>query len=301
MAGLRRARSISATIWPYGRWRAEISNGDGYADIVAGNYIAANSPAGQTTGAAYIIFGRPRQEFPPQIDIDYSTSLPHPDVVIWGELLEKYPTRLAIGDLDGDGIDDLLASTISGPGEFDMVPGIGEIHGWWGKPEWQSIYYTQIDEFDFSLQGAGTYTVGSEMTTGDLDGDGRDDLIVGSLTGSGAAPPDRRSMGEYRIIFGRPRGEWPIWGNAVDLTNVLIVGAHTGDAGTTNGPFEWGIAFSLATGTRDGDGYEDLLIGAGGLMRPDGTEPGGGYVICGRRRSAWEPVVSPASSARGAA
>lgn len=269
-------------------------NGDGYADIILGNDRACD-PAGPcpSDGAAYVIFGRPRNQFPPVIDVDYTSALPHPDVLIRGDGAEHYPFALAVGDLDGDHIDDLLASTISGYGEGNVTPGTGEIHGWFGKYTWKPVYDTQIDDFDFALQGGQDYKAGFALVTGDVDGDGRDDLIVGSPTGDRAAlPGDRLNMGEYRILFGRSRSLWPKWGGVIDMTDVLILGAETGDAFNLNGPQEWGICFSMATGDRDGDAYRDLVIGAGQVRRPDdGLRPGAAYLLRGRPRSAWEPLI----------
>jgi hypothetical protein len=273
-------------------------NGDKFDDIVVGNHKACDPPGTCQDGAAYIIFGRPRDQFPAIIDVDYRTSLPHPDVVILGDTNDGYPFNLVLGDLDGDGIDDLLAST-SGWGENNTTPGLGEIHGWWGKRVWNPLYDTQVDDFDFALQGApgvdgiGGYGLGYRMVTGDLDGDGRDDLIVGSDRGYTAIlPQDRRVMGEHRILFGRARALWPKWGNAVDMTDVLIIGANTGDVLVD--ALQWGICFSFATGNRDGDTYDDLLIGAGQAYRPDDPNPtrsGAGYWIRGRPRSQWDPLI----------
>lgn len=270
-------------------------NGDGFADIAFGDMEARGPFGGRgRAGAVYIVFGRPRGMFPPAIDIDFGTALPHPDVVIYGESGENYPFVLAAGDLDGDGICDLVASTYYGYGEESIDPAQGEIHCFWGKHSWQPVYDTQIDEFGFAMDG----TFGFQMGTGDLDGDGRDELILGSYDGDWARLPDGRlHEGAYRIYFGRPQGLWPKWSDAVEMTDVFVVGADQGEAFTQNGPLQWGMCFSLATGNRDGDGYDDLLIGAGRGYRPSPdpfqseVRAGRAYLIRGRPRGAWQPFV----------
>jgi hypothetical protein len=98
-------------------------------------------------------------------------------------------------------------------------------------------------------------------------------------------------MGEYRIYFGRARDLWPKWGNAVDLTDVFVIGANTGEAYQIDGDLLWAIPMSVATGHRNSDKYADLLIGAGHGVRPDGTAPGRAYLLWGRPRSAWPSFI----------
>jgi hypothetical protein len=270
-------------------------NADGYADIVIGDYSVCADPGTCLDGAVYVVLGRPREDFPPVFDTRPQSGPPRPDITFLGDDAERYPVNLAIGDLDGDGIDDLLASTTRGWGELNITPQMGEIHGWWGRREWKASYDTQIDDFDFAIQGdpgsagqnGNTSGFGFRMETGDFDGDGRDDLLVGlPFSGDG--------RGNVRLYFGRARALWPKWASALDMTDVLMVGADPGEMFQVNGPFEWGICQSLASGNRNGDRYDDILIGAGGkrfLMDQTIQFPGGAYWLRGRPRSEWEPLI----------
>src|SRR5262249_12674526 len=120
-------------------------NGDGFADIAFGNHIVDYQ-----SGEAYIVFGRPRAQLPPVIDVDYTSRMTQPDAVITGDSNEHYATILAVADFDGEGIDDLVANTSWGWGENNVRPSLGETNGWWGKPDLKPKYDTQVDDFDFS-------------------------------------------------------------------------------------------------------------------------------------------------------
>ncbi len=267
-------------------------NDDGYADIAIGDYMADGPSGGRLVGGAtYVIFGRERQAWPGVIDVDFTSGLAHPDVVIYAEPRDNYSMTLAIGDLDGDGIDDLLTSTTDSWGRENITPLSGEILGYWGKPDWKPLYDLENEEFDFSLYGDAN-GFGYRMVTGDLDGDGRDELIVGQPFRFFPLPDDRRWMGEYRVYFGRPRSMWPRSGNALQMADVLIVGASGGDV-FSNDNNAWTFALSMATGDHDGDGYEDLLIGAGYADGPAESRfsAGEAYLLRGRARGDWPAFV----------
>lgn len=269
-------------------------NGDNYADIIVGDMFG-----GLRGGATYVVFGGPRPSLPSAIDVTPTSTMRRPDVSIYEESLKSFPISLAVGDLDGDGVDDLVASTIAGEGEEYVASQLGNVYGFWGRPEWEAAYDIQNWDFDFAMYGTpgSLAKIGYRLEAGDLDGDGRDDLIVASPQHHivGGVTGDRRNMGEYRIFFGRPRAVWPKWSDAIVTTDVFILGADGGEALNLNGPGQWAIAFSIATGDRDGDEYDDLLIGAGHGQR---QQPGGlpeytgrAYLLRGRPRSLWDPFI----------
>ncbi len=112
-------------------------------------------------------------------------------------------------------------------------------------------------------------------SAGDLNGDGFDDLLVGVPYGDGpgAAPGGRANAGETYVIFGHS-------GAFADLTlgNGGVLAGGVGfaiwgdDAGDQAG-------FSVASaGDINGDGYDDLLIGA---PYADGFA-GASYVVFGK-------------------
>ncbi len=286
------------TNFPVGDWGiirglvAEDLNNDGYADIVIGDPTANLGRI--SGGATFVIFGRERGLFPTLIDTNPTSALPHPDVTILGKGSDLFPFDLAVGDLDGDGVDDLMASTTRGAGEEIANPLSGEVHCFFGKNEWNPLYDLQIEEFDFAIAGTQGYQFGYRMCTGDMDGDGRDELVVGSpWTNLEDVPNDRSNSGEYRVFFGRPRGMWSKWNRVNEATDIFILGASTGDVNHGNPVPFLRYAFSVSAGNYDGDRYDDLMIGACFAAGPDESRRGAGEVnlLRGRPRGHWDPFI----------
>ena len=119
----------------------------------------------------------------------------------------------------------------------------------------------------FKITGpAGGSKVGRALTSADVNGDGFVDLIVG-------APFTSTARGTTYVVFGSANG----FGANVVLSTLAapagykITGVNTYD----------GASVSLSSaGDVNGDGIEDLLIGASGAD-PNGLESGAAYVVFG--------------------
>ncbi len=114
---------------------------------------------------------------------------------------------------------------------------------------------------------------GAALTTGDFDGDGRDDLAVGA---PGEAPDaDPRSGGVF-VYRGTDTGPMP-W-QFVDQT-----GLGSNEAGDDFG-------FALSSGDYNGDGRDDLAIGAPGEPAGDKQRSGGVFIYRGTETQlvSWE-------------
>ena len=120
----------------------------------------------------------------------------------------------------------------------------------------------------------------SVSSAGDVNGDGFDDLIIGApdADGPGAAPGTRPGAGDSYVVFGSGTG-FPA---AIDLVNVAAgIGGfvvHGADADDQSG------SSVSSAGDINGDGFDDLIIGAyraDGPGTPPGTRnyAGGSYVI----------------------
>lgn len=106
---------------------------------------------------------------------------------------------------------------------------------------------------------------GIRMDTGDLNQDGEPDLVVGSRQ---ADPGGRVDAGETYVFFG------PLTAGEYDVTDLVDITIHGIDAGDHSG-------ITVSVGDLNGDGINDLAIGAR-RADPAGREDAGeGYVIFG--------------------
>jgi hypothetical protein len=178
------------------------------------------------------------------------------------------------GDVNGDGFDDLvLAAPFSSPGGRN---GAGSVFVVFGHTQAASGVFG-LGVLDgrngFVVHGlaAGDNLGVAVSSAGDFNGDGFDDVLLGAL----ADPNARAGAGSSYVIFGRADG----FGAEFDLNTLngsngfAIHGAAAGDASGS----------SLAGGGDfNGDGFDDLLIGAPGAS-PGQREAGGtSFVIYGK-------------------
>ena len=123
----------------------------------------------------------------------------------------------------------------------------------------------------FKLSGVAAYDYSgvSVASTGDVNGDGFDDLFVGA----NGADPHGLSSGASYVVFGQASGS----GANLDLSSLngingfKISGAAAGD-----------LAASVrSAGDVNGDGFADLIIGAQ-WADPHGSKSGASYVVFGK-------------------
>jgi len=112
---------------------------------------------------------------------------------------------VATGDLDGDGYDDLVIAAHHADGPTDTRSGAGEVHVVYGSdavmhdtdlespPSWAAVIYG-ADGNDY---------LGESVATGDFNGDGYDDLVIGIVEADGPEN-GRNGAGEAVVVYGGP-------------------------------------------------------------------------------------------------
>ncbi|HMG46261.1 MAG TPA: hypothetical protein VK614_02210 [Allosphingosinicella sp.] len=237
-------------------------NGDGFDDVIVG--APRGDDGGFNAGEAYVIFGKSGGFG--TIDL---TSLGSAGFIIQGDAVLGYAgwSVASAGDVNGDGFDDLI---VGAPKGDDGGTDAGEAYVIFGKATpFGTIDLASLGSAGFIVQGdldsdrLGT-SVGS---AGDINGDGFDDVIVG-------APYAARSnsTGLAYVIFGKASGF-----GTIDVANIGAAGfAIQGAAGFDDA----GRGVSSA-GDVNGDGFEDLIVGAA-FGSDGGSFAGGAYLIFGK-------------------
>ena len=240
-------------------------NGDGYDDVIVG--ARYGDDGGADAGKAYVIFGK-ASGF---ANIDLSVLALSDGFVIRGDAAGDWAgwSVSSAGDVNGDGIDDLVVGAIYGD---DGGADAGEAYVIFGKASgFTNIDLTGLAAVDgFIIQGdfAGDTAGVAVSSAGDVNGDGYDDIIVGARFGDDGGI----DAGEAYVIFGKASAF-----STIDLTSLaaaagfIIQGDAAGDLA--------GGGVSSA-GDVNGDGFDDLIVGAPS-GDDGGIKAGEAYIIFG--------------------
>jgi hypothetical protein len=215
-------------------------NGDGRDDAIVGARFAS-SAGGQAGGKAYAIFGR--EDLAGSFDVAEGDQ----DVTIVGKDGSYLSIALAAGDVNGDDIDDILLGASGAAGPNNDRPTSGGVMVVLGSTSLEGTDLRQVEPF-FSLYGASAGdNIPNHLAAGDMDGDGRAELIVGAPLVDGELKEDAGAV----YIASVPEG-----GGEVDLAG------NDGFSRITGGSRKDMMGFQVAAGDVNGDGVSDAIMGA---------------------------------------
>ena len=248
-------------------------NGDGFDDLLIGAYGA--DPHENFSGAAYVVFGGEMVGSGGAIELSELGTLNGSPGFVMNGAAEYDFTGDAVsgaGDVNGDGFADLL---VGAPYADPNGNNSGAAYVVFGGADVGSSGPVELSALNgsagFRLTGvaADDYAGKAVSGAGDVDGDGFADLLVGARK----ADPTGSNSGAAYVVFGGAGG----------FPASIALGSLNGSAGfVMNGAAAGDYAGEAVSGAGDvnGDGFDDLLIGAYGA-EPTGTNSGAAYVMFG--------------------
>ncbi|WP_183030037.1 cadherin domain-containing protein [Altericroceibacterium spongiae] len=254
-------------------------NGDGFADFIVGARYA-NSYAGE----AYVIFGSD-QTYGTAVSgiqtVDLATLDASEGFVLQNASLMMLGWSVSdAGDINGDGFDDILVggyATNYATGDAFVIFGTDGSFGTASGGR-QIIDVASIDAAEgFTIRGeAEQDRLGwSVSSAGDMNGDGYADIVLGATQAEKGDAP-----GLVYVIYGGADGFGTDDGSGGRLLDVSTLGTEDGFkviGEEADALFGYSVS---AAGDVDGDGFDDLLIGAPHTTG-DGAEAGQSYIIYG--------------------
>ena len=231
-------------------------DGDGHADLLIG--ARGNGEAASNAGQIYVVFGGAGGWI---ADMPLGSA----DASFLGEDVDDTAgySVAGVGDVDGDGFDDALLSghlsdeNGSNAGQAYLV--LGRATGWSMDTSLAAADASFIGEAADDM--AGVVVAGA----GDVDADGHQDMLIGATYNDEVGT----DAGQAYLVLGGPSG----W--ALDTPLAAVDASFVGESAEDR------AASAVASaGDADGDGYDDILVGARG-NDDAGADAGKVYLLLG--------------------
>lgn len=237
-------------------------DGDGRGDLVLAGAAETASP--NQPSRAYLISGSALRNAASSGVIDLSASTMPPGVVRFTSPAAKSLRVASAGDINGDGRTDILLGSMNKTSQpfpgFDPTVGYLFFGGALSQEQDLNSASTLAGAVRFRLTGADNNAGFGVASAGDVDRDGRPDILIGDVNGGGISSP-----GVVYLLFGsslQSPGVIDLGTLATTRAGVRILGAHrVQNLNTIIGP----------AGDFNGDGHDDVVI-AGRALDNDAEE-----------------------------
>lgn len=248
-------------------------DGDGLADIIIGA-DQVNFDGLQHVGGAYIVFGS--ASLPQVIDLANPPAGVRTARIVGVRQEDHWGAALQVGDLNNDGIGDIIigGSINRDSGSYvtpqdqenghagraadfgGLRPLCGEVFVIYGQRNWpaNTLLANPPSTATHVIGAIAGDFLGSQVHSGDLNGDGRTDLVIGALRAS--APDNQGQTGAVYVIYGSAT----LQGATIDLANP---GASGQTVSSIYGEHNLDCAGdSVRTYDINKDGLSDLFVGS---------------------------------------
>ncbi len=194
---------------------------------------------------------------------------------------DELGVQARFADLNGDGFDEIVIGAWLADGFRNRKPRSGEVYIFFGEP----IETEGKGTWDASvIYGASAGSrIGSAFDTGDFNGDGFPDLLIGARYAHGPEDSLKPRCGEVYLLLGGSDGSNRETFDPRFDADLTILGRYEGDR----------LGRRIEAADLDGDGKEDLLLAALGSNGIDGERPDAGaiYVLYGDRKKNLSGVI----------
>ena len=244
-------------------------NGDGFTDIIFTD-LNADVSSNTNSGAVYLVFGDTLTGTDGSIDLQANPLDGSNGVVFFSTKDGNENDALVFGnggDFNGDGLSDIFITSSAGDYEF-IVYGTTQANPFSGAT-FDLANLTSSQGITMSLNPVAD-NGDRPNGLGDINGDGYDDFTL-------TEHAYNSSTGRTHIIFGGPNSDF---NGSIDLSQITLGnGGFVLDGGAAGD--------SLGSPARqvadfDGDGINDIILGASGTDNGGGSNDGSIYVIFGQ-------------------